>query len=84
MAQICAAPGAGYTRAADSKGPARTNGTRIITQSAIGAFIAGLPEPRRGRIVTAGSTIDSWKAKPRAILERLRGERLAHAWRAAL
>ena len=52
--------------------------------SAVSIFLAGLPDIRRGRIVTAGSTIDSWKAKPRAILERLRGERLAHAWRAAL
>ena len=83
MAQICAAPGAGYTRAADSKGPARTNGTRIITHSAISAFIAGLPDFHRGRIVTSGSAIDSWRRKPAAILDRLARERIAHAWRAA-
>ena len=79
MAPLCAAPGAGYTRAADSKGTARTNGAQIIAQSAISTFVAGLPEPRHGRIVTVSATIDSWKLKPRAILERLRLERRAGA-----
>ena len=83
MAAQSAAPRLAPGTAADSKGTARTNGTRIITQSAISAFIAGLPDFHRGRIVTSGSVIDSWRRKHAAIRDRLARERIAHAWRAA-
>ena len=79
MAAKSAAPRLAPGIAADSKGTARTNGAQIIAQSAISAFVAGLPEPRHGRIVTVSSNVDSWKLKPRAILERLRLERRAGA-----
>lgn len=76
MAPKCAAPRLAPGSAADSTGTARTNGTRIIAQSAVGAFIAGLPEPRHGRILTSGSVVDSWRHKPLAVRERLRRERI--------
>ncbi len=52
--------------------------------SAAAVFLAGLPDHHRGRVLTSGSVVDCHRYKPRAIRERLRGERLAHAWRAAL
>lgn len=51
-------------------------------QSAISAFLAGLPE-RRGRVVTASSAIDNHLEKHPAIVRRLQQERLGRAWRAA-
>lgn len=50
--------------------------------SAVGAFLAGLPE-RRGRVVTASSVIDNHLGKHPAIVRRLQQERLGRAWRAA-
>lgn len=52
--------------------------------SAAAVFIAGLPELRRGRILTSGSDPDSWKRKSATIRERLARERIAHGWRAPL
>ena len=43
--------------------------------AAISAFIAGLPDFRRGRIVTASSDPDTWRAKHPAIERRLAGDR---------
>ena len=45
--------------------------------SAAAIFRAGLPDIRRGRIVTASSEPDSWKHKPIAIVERIARERRA-------
>ncbi len=45
--------------------------------SAAAVFLAGLPEHRRGRVLTAASDIDSWRRKNFAIRERLRLERIA-------
>lgn len=44
-------------------------------QLAVSAFVAGLPDFRRGRIVTASSDPDTWRAKHPAIERRLAGER---------
>ncbi len=54
-------------------------GTRPQTEndSSVAAFLAGLPEFRRGKIVTASSDIDSWKRKPLHVERRLVVER---AW----
>ena len=38
---------------------------------AVSTFLAGLPDFRRGRIVTASSDLDSWKRKHPAIVRRL-------------
>ena len=53
-------------------------------QSAAAVFLAGLPDHHRGRVLTSGSVIDSWRRKPAAIRDRLARERIAHAWRAPL
>ena len=45
--------------------------------SAAAVFLAGLPEHRRGRVLTAASEVDSWRRKNFAIRERLRLERRA-------
>ena len=42
--------------------------------SAVSIFLAGLPDLRRGRVVTASSVIDSWRNKPTAVRERLARE----------
>ncbi len=44
-------------------------------QLAVSAFVAGLPDFRRGRIVTAGSDVDSWRRKSPAIERRLEAGR---------
>ena len=44
--------------------------------SAVSVFLSGLPEPRRGRILTSGSVVDSWRHKPLAVRERLARERI--------
>ncbi len=46
-------------------------------QSAAAIFRDALPDHHRGKILTAGSTIDSWRNKPTAIRERLARERIA-------
>ena len=50
---------------------------------AVSTFLAGLPDFKRGRIVTTSSDPDSWKRKPAAIRQRIEQERLARAGRAA-
>ena len=40
-------------------------------QLAVSAFVAGLPDFRRGRILTASSDPDTWRAKNPAIERRL-------------
>ena len=52
--------------------------------SAAAIFRAGLPDIRRGRIVTSSSVVDSWRYKSTAIRDRLARERIAHASQAAL
>jgi hypothetical protein len=47
---------------------------------AVSAFLAGLPDFRRGRIVTASSDPDAWRAKHPAIQRRMAA---ARAWRPA-
>ncbi|MDA8348144.1 MAG: hypothetical protein M0038_04955 [Pseudomonadota bacterium] len=44
-------------------------------QLAVSAFVAGLPDLRRGRIVTASSNPNAWRAKHPAIERRLAGDR---------
>ena len=42
---------------------------------AVSAFLAGLPDFRRGKSVTASSDPDSWKRKHPVIRQRLERER---------
>ena len=49
-------------------------------QLAVSAFVAGLPDLRRGRIVTASSNPNAWRAKHPAIQRRMAA---ARAWRPA-
>jgi len=74
MSSAEARPGARYTGRADSRGFARPDraGTRIITHSdAVAIFLAGLPDFRRGQIVTSSSEPDSRRKKHPAIRDRL-------------
>lgn len=49
-------------------------------QLAVSTFVAGLPDFRRGRIVTSSSDVDSWRRKSPAIERRLEaGPRLREA-----
>jgi hypothetical protein len=50
--------------------------------AAISAFIAGLPDFRRGRIVTASSEPDAWRSKHPAIQRRLEAGRRLRGVRA--
>jgi hypothetical protein len=51
-------------------------------RSAVAAFLAGLPDFRRGRIVTSSSAPDSWRAKHPAIQRRLETARRLRGARA--
>lgn len=44
---------------------------RTSKESALSVFLAGLPDFRRGRIVTASSDVDSWRKKPHHIARRM-------------
>ncbi|MHB1813430.1 MAG: hypothetical protein ACYCUE_01135 [Steroidobacteraceae bacterium] len=44
-------------------------------QLAVSTFVAGLPDFRRGRIVTTSSDPDAWRTKHPAIERRLAGDR---------
>lgn len=49
-------------------------------QLAVSAFVAGLPDFCRGRLVLTSSEPDSWRHKPPAIQRRMAA---ARAWRPA-
>jgi len=51
-------------------------------RAAINAFLAGLPDFHRGRIVTSSSVPDAWRAKHPAIERRLAAARQLRGARA--
>jgi hypothetical protein len=51
-------------------------------RSAVAAFLAGLPDLRRGRIVTSSSQPDAWRSKHPAIQRRLEAARRLRGARA--
>jgi hypothetical protein len=50
--------------------------------AAVAAFLAGLPDLRRGRVVTASSEPDAWRWKHPAIQRRLEAGRRLRGVRA--